>query len=710
MKQIFIKKGQAVVQEVPVPQISKDEILVEVSYSCLSVGTEMSSVRSTGVPIWKRALKQPEQVKAVFELLSSKGLDQTLKIIETQKEKSYPTGYSVSGIVKEVGSDVVDIKIGDSVACAGANYAYHAEYIRVPRNLCVPVSGEMDKKAASSVTLGAIALQGVRRANPTLGETFVVVGLGILGQLTVQLLKINGCQVIGIDLDQARINLAEKDGMDVGIDSHEDSTVLVNRLTNGYGADGVIITAASPSDEIISTSFQMCRKKGRVVLVGDVGLNLNREDFYKKEIDFLISTSYGPGRYNKKYEEDGLDYPIEYVRWTENRNMQAYLRLIGEGKIHLDHLISSVYDVDDAEIAYSSIQKSDPRPLMVLIKYNQADESFTHKITTQFSPQKITGKIRMGIIGVGSFVTGTHLPNLAGLSSDFEISALASRSGSNLKDLASLYKTNYITTNEDDIINDPSIDAVIIATRHDSHADLAYRALAAGKHVLLEKPIGITTDEVQKIQDLVDTKNNTLPILLTGYNRRFSPFAKRIKNILNNKTAPFIMNYRMNAGYVPEDHWVHGKEGGGRNIGEACHIYDLFIYFADCNKFTVQATSIETDNLAYKKNDNFISTVKFENGCVCNLIYTSQGNSSYPKESAEIFSDNKIIELTDYRSLVVHGASTYNYKTKHQQKGWQDELMVFSNAIKSGEWPISWVDQRTSFDISIQTEIMIHNS
>ena len=349
MKQVLIKKGVAQAVEVPIPGVSDGEVLVQTQVSCLSIGTELSGLRSSGEPLWKKALNQPEKLMTVANMVRDSGLKRTKSLIEEKREAQHPTGYSAAGIVVAVGKGVNDLQVGDRVACAGAQFAHHAEYIRVARNLCVKVPEKLDFEAASTVTLGAIALQGVRRAAPTLGETFVVVGLGILGQLTVQLLRANGCRVIGIDTDRTRITTALAHGMELGVHPEDSDAKTVERMTDGYGADGVIITAATPSDAVVSNAFKVCRRKGRVVLVGDVGLNLNRGDFYAKEIDFFISTSYGPGRYDARYEEEGLDYPISYVRWTENRNMGEYLRLIADGRVQVSSLISKRFEVGKSD-------------------------------------------------------------------------------------------------------------------------------------------------------------------------------------------------------------------------------------------------------------------------------------------------------------------------------------------------------------------------
>jgi threonine dehydrogenase-like Zn-dependent dehydrogenase len=430
MKQVLIHNGRAVVEEVPAPGPEPGEVFVQVRASCLSVGTEISGLRHSAIPLWKKALRQPGKVAAAVGLIATQGLRRTLSLIEERREAAHPTGYSAAGVVTAVGSDVQDILPGDRVACAGAQCAYHAEFIRVPRNLCAPVPDGLDWEPAATVTLGAIALQGVRRAAPTLGECFVVIGLGILGQLTVQILRANGCRTIGLDIDSSRLDLARGLGMELSVSGGEGDVEQVARMTDGLGADGVIITAATSSDQIVSTAFRMCRRKGRVVLVGDVGLALNRADFYAKEIDFLISCSYGPGRYDLRYEEQGLDYPVAYVRWTENRNMAEYLRLLAEGRVSVERLVSSRFPIQQAPEAYASANADGPgKPMMVLLTYPQEPAEPRRSIGVSSVSSASTGRIRVAVVGAGGFARSAHLPNLVALKDRFELRAVVTRSG-----------------------------------------------------------------------------------------------------------------------------------------------------------------------------------------------------------------------------------------------------------------------------------------
>ncbi len=714
MKQVLIRQGQVVVEETPVPQIEPGTVLVRVNCSCISIGTEMSGVKASGLPLWKRALKQPENVKKVLQMVTTQGIARTRNLIDSKLSAGQPTGYSAAGVVVEVGSDNNDLHPGDRVACAGAQCAHHAEFICVPRNLAVPVPENIDFDRASTVTLGAIALQGVRRANPTLGETFVVIGLGILGQLSVQMLRANGCRVIGADLDKGRIELAKKLGMDIGIHPDEVNDIEeVVRFTNGTGADGVIITAATQSDRVISTAFQMCRKKGRVVLVGDVGLHLNRADFYQKELDFFISTSYGPGRYDNLYEEKGLDYPLPYVRWTENRNMEEYLRLISEGKVRIEPLIAAAYPIDHAAEAYESLKAEGAKPLMILLSYPQKEDAhLVRRVPNPTASSAGTNRVRIAIIGAGGFAKGMHLPNLQALSNLYHIQAIMSRTGHNAVATARQFNANYATTDYQQILDDPEVDAVLISTRHNLHATMALKALKANKHVLLEKPLALNRAELKEIMDFYSSfsADTPLPILLTGFNRRFSCYARRIYELIKNRNNPMILNYRMNAGYLPLDHWVHTEEGGGRNLGEACHIYDLFTYLTDSEILSVDAKAIKPNTSYYSSRDNFVVTLTFKDGSVATLTYTALGSKEYPKEQCEIFVDGKVLFLDDYRKLTITGVKAKGQETKVIDKGQKEELEAFALTIKKGgEWPIPLRHQAQATEIALLVEKTIGN-
>lgn len=708
MKQILIRQGKACVEEIPAPGVEPGTILVKVVRSCVSIGTEMAGVKATSESLWRRALKRPEQVKKVIQMVAQEGLARTADMVQGRLSAGLPVGYSAAGVVIAVGEGVDDMQVGQRVACAGAQCAHHAEIIRVPRNLATPIPERLSFDDASSVTLGAIALQGVRRASPTLGESFVVVGLGILGQLTVQLLKANGCRVIGADLDPTRIKMAMSLGLDIGINPADgDDIQQVVRLTGGFGADGIIITAATPSDAVMSTAFHMCRKKGRVVLVGDVGLNLNRSDFYMKELDFFISTSYGPGRYDQNYEEGGLDYPISYVRWTENRNMGEYLQLLAEGKINITPLIDAIYEIDTAADAYDTLKQQGPKPLMILLAYpEEPDQSvYSRKIGNPGAVPKRSGKIQLAVVGAGSYAKGMHLPILRALAGHYQIHAVVSRTGHNAKEVAASFEADYASTDFRDVLNDPNVDAVLIATRHNLHASMALEALQAGKHVLVEKPLALNTGEMESIEAFYALGQQDRPVLLTGFNRRFSRYARRVKEWVDTRSNPMVINYRMNAGHIPLDHWVHTREGGGRNRGEACHIYDLFTYLTGSKVTSVLAQAITPITDYYGRTDNFVALLKFEDGSVATLTYVALGARGYPKETMDIFLDGKVIVMDDYKRLTLHGGKSKGMESKISDKGQKEELEVFARCIqKGGDWPIPLWQQRQATTIAIEVE------
>ena len=682
-------------------------VLVNTRYSCISRGTEMSGLETSGTPIWKRALRQPEKAKTALKMLRSEGLSRTRSVIQSKLGNGQPTGYSAAGIVLEVGEGVDDIRSGDRVACAGAQCAYHAEVIRVPRNLVVPVTDAIELDVACTVTLGAIALQGVRRAQPTLGETFAVIGLGVVGQLVVQILRANGCRVVGIDIDKDRIELARDLGMDLGVYPQEgDQVEQVGRLTGGIGVDGVIVTASSPSDAVVSSAFQMSRRKGRVVVVGEVGLNLNRRDIYYKELDFFISTSYGPGRYDENYEEKGIDYPVGYVRWTENRNMSAYLNLIEDGKVNITPLIGDTYPIENAAAAYGALGKAAATP-MVLLSYPHEMEELARTIANPTGKPSRSDRVRVALVGAGEFAKLMHLPNIKALSGQYHLQAVMSHSGHNATTTARQFGATYATTDYDHVLNDEDVDAVIIATRHNLHASMALDALKAGKHVLVEKPLALNGRELSEIEAYYSSTEgrSDVPILLTGFNRRFSQYALRIHELTERRSNPMIINYRMNAGFIPLDKWLHTEEGGGRNLGEACHIYDLFTYLTNSKVVEVSTRSISPSGDYYSYSDNFVATMSFEDGSIATLMYSAMGSPSHPKEQMDVFVDGSVITLNNYVQLSVSGKRFGGIKTRTTQKGHKEELEGFAKAIRDGgEWPIALWEQVQATEIALKVE------
>ena len=711
MKQVLIKDGAVSLADVPAPSVGARNILVRVAFSCISAGTELTSVKMSGLPLYRRALKQPDNVRRVMRMVRDQGLAQTLERVRGQLASGAPTGYSAAGIVTAIGAEVDGFSIGDRVACAGAGIANHAEVIDVPVNLAVRVPSAVGLDLAATVTLGAIALQGVRRAAPTLGESILVVGLGLLGQISVQILRANGCRVIGVDPEARRRELALQCGAAAVLDPGAgDPVAAVLQLTDGVGADGVVITAAGASDEIVSEAFRACRRKGRVVLVGDVGLGLRRSDFYAKEIDFLISSSYGPGRYDPFYEEGGQDYPLGYVRWTENRNMGAYLDLLAGGAVRLEPLQPKRFPLAAVESAYASLHAARDRALVSLLEYDARPLAAATRLEMPRRAHPQPGRIRVGVIGAGGFAQGVHLPNMQRLRARYEIRGIVSRTGANARAVAHKYDAAYAATDADAVLDDESIDLVLIATRHNLHASLAMAALQRGKHVLVEKPLALSETELVAIESFFRSGAATSPVLMTGFNRRFSPATTAIARELAGRKSPLIVNYRMNAGYIPPDHWVHGPEGGGRNIGEACHIYDLFATLTAARPVATDALPIVPVSKYWRPDDNFVATIRYSDGSVCSLTYSALGNRAHAKERMEIFCDGKVVSLDDYRSVSVSGRRLAAWRDSKVQKGQYEELEVLADGLRDGRWPISLDEQLQTTRVAFEVERLIRMS
>lgn len=686
MKQILFSRGKIEVEEVPAPTVQSGCVLVAVEYSLISSGTETSSVKSSEKSLLKRAIENPQKVKQVWNIFIERGLKSTKETVKSKLKSSNPLGYSCAGKVIEVGEGVSDIQVGDCVACAGAGYANHAEVVCVPRNLVAKIPEGVNTKIAASTTLGAIAMQGVRRAEAQFGETIAVIGLGLIGQLIAQIARVAGCRIIGIDLIKTRVELAGKLGIECAVLASETDPVdAVWEYTEGYGADASIIAAATSSNEPVQQAMGMTRKKGKVVVVGAVGLNLQRQPFYEKEIDFLISCSYGPGRYDEDYEESGIDYPYGYVRWTENRNMQEYLRMLSEGKVNFDALISKEYDINDAPKAYQELQESDEKPLAVLLKYSlksQTEQSEPERKVVNIQLRTLNlknDKINVAVVGAGNFAQAVHLPNLKKLSELYNIHAIVTRTGANAKQVAERYKAVYCTTDYREVLEDESVNMVLIATRHNLHAPIAVDAAKAGKAIFSEKPMAINREQ---LDELVKVLKETKVPFMVGFNRRFSPCARKAKEIISKHRNPIIINYRVNAGYIPLDHWVHTEEGGGRIIGEACHMFDLFNYFTDSavEKIDVNAVSPKTKN--FSPNDNFTATLKYNDGSICTLTYTALGSKELNKEKIEIYFDGKVLIIHDFRNLEIYGSKVKGIESRKIEKGHLEELNEFAKCVR----------------------------
>jgi predicted dehydrogenase/threonine dehydrogenase-like Zn-dependent dehydrogenase len=685
MKQVCLSGGQIAVLEVPAPACAPGGIVVRTSHSLISTGTELSATGGGGREnLLMKAVRNPHLVKKVLEKVGTAGVRQTVDLVRARTSASIALGYSSAGEVVEVGEGVTAFKRGDRVACAGAGYANHAEYNFVPVQLASAIPPPVDYASASFATLGAIALQGVRRLDPTLGEQIVVLGLGLLGQITAQLLKANGCRVFGVDLLPARVDLARGLGMEEGLRAGEtDPSAGIMEWTNGAGADGVIVCASGGNVGLLNRSFDLCRRKGRVVLVGDVPIRIAREKIYKKELDFFISCSYGPGRYDRGYEEQGIDYPLAYVRWTEGRNLAEVLRLMASGDLQVAPLVGKTYRAEDAPEAYASLQTGE-RPIAVLLDYgltsapSDAAPGRTVRVAVARSGE---GKLRLGVVGAGGFFRGVHLPAIE-KHGHITIATIASRTGLSIRDLAAKYNVPHVTTDPEEIFRDPDIDAVLIATRHNLHAPLAIAAARAGKHVFVEKPMGLSVEECDRILAAVQESG---VLLAVGFNRRFSPHARAMKAALDRARGPKTVIYRINAGPLPADHWLHDpREGGGRLVGEGVHFFDFARWLVGTDPVSVSADAVVTP--AGADADNIIANVRFADGSVAAIAYVSSGHPGARKERVEAFGGGCIAVLDDYRSVEIHGGSPMPAgKSRVIEKGHAEILDNFYKAVRGSE-------------------------
>lgn len=672
MKQVFAKKGKVEVEEVTPPTCGDKEVKIKVNYSVISVGTELDTIRKVKQPLYKTALEKRDLVEKVFQKARKEGYLKTYKYAKTMINHWWPLGYSCAGEVVEVGGRVNEFSVGDKVACAGQDYASHAEIVTVPKNLVVKVLPGVDLKEAAHTTIGAIAIQGVRRLKVTFGETIVVFGLGLIGQLIVQILKAAGCQVIGIDIDQRRAELAKAN---VFFTSNIVASVL--DYTKKVGADGVIIAAAANSDVIINNAMEMCRQKGRVVLVGKVPMNIKREAMYRKELDFFISTSYGPGRYDPDYEEKGHDYPLGYVRWTENRNMQEFVRLLSEKKISLSKMIEKEFPIEKAVEAYDLLADSAEKPLSVILTYpKNKEEGVVEEIKKiRTSPETVKGKINVALIGVGNFAKGTHLPNLQKIAA-FNLRTVVTKTPGSAKNIAQSKGAQFCTTDYREALNDPDVHMVIISTRHDSHAKIAAEALQRGKHVLVEKPMGLNLEQCQEVVSALEANDNL--VYSVGFNRNYAPLTGRVKQFLQSRDYPLIINYRVNTKPTGKEDWVNDPEvGGGRIVGEMCHMFSFFNYLVQSDVVSVCAKKINSGGRVMDHN-NVVTTIKYKDGSVANLVYTDYANDSVAKERVEIFGGGHALILEDFERLQINGGMT---KMK-QDKGHFQELVELQKKLQ----------------------------
>ncbi len=684
MKQIIqsFKTGYTTLEEVPAPLNKDGFILIKSSHSLVSLGTERMLVDFAKSSLLSKARQQPDKVKEVLQKIKSEGLSHTINTVKNKLDQEIPLGYCNVGRIVEIGKDVKGFSIGDMVVSNGP----HAELISVPKNLVARVPDGISEEEATFTVIGSISLQGIRLLKPTFGETFVVIGLGLIGLITCQLLKANGCSVIAIDIDEGKCVLAEKVGIKTVNSKLEDPIKSILDLTNQIGADGVLITASSQSNEIISQAASISRKKGRIVLIGVIGLDIKRSDFYEKELTFQVSCSYGPGRYDENYEINGIDYPMPYVRWSAKRNFEAILKAIENGSLNVQGLITERVQLKDYKKIYENINSKESIATIISYPDSNIKKLKSHTLPLNkavFSKQKCV----IGIIGAGNFTKMTLLPTLKTL--DISIKSIASSGGLNGTLLAKKHGITQSTTNYKNILNDQDIDTVLIVTRHNNHAKMVIESLNAGKNTFVEKPLAINIDEIAQIESVI---NQDSPSLMVGFNRRFSSHIQSLKKSLGNNPGPLNIIATMNSGFIPKDHWVHDtNQGGGRIIGEACHLIDVCVFLTGslvrsvCMNALGTSPSVNTDNASI--------ILKFENGSNAVVNYFSNGNKKYSKEKLEVYSKERVWVVDNYQSTKAYGVKGFkNLKTK-LDKGHQSQFNIYMKRIKNGGDPLIALDE-----------------
>jgi predicted dehydrogenase/threonine dehydrogenase-like Zn-dependent dehydrogenase len=688
MKQVLqnLKTGIVEVADVPCPVVGTGRVLVQTRATLISAGTERMLVEFAQSSLLAKARGQPDKVRQVLDKIKTDGLLPTLEAVFSRLDEPLPLGYCNAGVVVEVGEGVTEFTPGDRIVSNGP----HAEMVAVPKNLCAKIPDNVSDDQAAFTVLASIGLQGIRLIEPTIGETIVVTGLGLIGLASVQLLVSAGCRVIGIDPDPKRAELATAFGAQViNIGTDVDPVAIALALTNGRGVDGVLITASSKDSNLIKQAAAMCRKRGRIVLVGVVGMELSRSDFYKKEISFQVSCSYGPGRYDPAYEEKGQDYPLPFVRWTQQRNFEAVLQLMASGRVDMSRLITRRLSISDASTAYSALT-SDRDALGLVLTFNQESSSSSRIVAVTQTTTAASGQPVIGLIGAGNFAKMTLLPALRGLPA--QLKTIVSAGGVSGLHSARKFGFQQAATDYRSVLSDPQINLVIILTRHNLHAKMVLESLAAGKHVAVEKPLCLTRDElgtIKAVHAVASTKQ-----LLVGFNRRFSPHAQKARQLLGSRSSPLCMNMTVNAGAVSPESWVHDPNvGGGRIIGEGCHWFDLLSFLAGAPIRRVLATNINAPP-GQIGDDKSTITLSFADGSIGTIHYFANGHKSYPKESLEIFADGKVIKLDNFRRMHGWGYSGFSSMNLwRQDKGHREEMRQLVDAVTRGGPPVMPFDQ-----------------
>lgn len=683
-----LKDGNMQILEVPVPSLGPGTVLVKNHYSLVSAGTEGSTVKTARKSMIGKAKERPQQAKQVLDVLRSQGIVQTYRAVMKKLDAHSPLGYSCVGEVIGVGSDVHNYAIGDFVACGGLT-ANHAEVVAVPENLCARVDEGADLKQAAYNTLGAIAMQGVRQADLRFGESCAVIGLGLLGQLTCQLLQASGVRVIGIDISEAMVKMAAEHGADMAMTRNEPGVKeRIMGFTEGLGVDSVIITAATDSLDPVNFAGSIARKRGSVIIVGAVPTGFDREPhYYKKELSLRMSCSYGPGRYDPEYEDKGRDYPAAYVRWTEGRNMRAFQEAVSAGRINVSHLTTHVFSLDDAPNAYDMIVNRSEPSVGILIEYDAAKEQKAGPVELKPAAVKKTAKVSIGFIGAGSYAQSHLLPNIP-KDGDCVLKGVMTATSAGARSSGDRYGFEFCSGNAADILENDEINTVFIATRHDTHAPYVKEAIKHGKNVFVEKPLCMTLEELDEIVALYEEKKASAegaPQLMVGYNRRFAPFVMDIKKKFG--SLPVAGTYRVNCGDIPADSWIQDHEiGGGRIIGEVCHFIDTLTYLSGSLVTEVSAYAMPDPQ---HLNDIVQIGMRYENGSIGQVAYLSNGDKSMPKEYLEVFAGGMSAVVEDYKSTAIYAKGKKEAKKlMNQDKGQKNEVTLFLEACASGGAPV----------------------
>lgn len=679
-----MRTGESVVAEVPAPAVRRGELLIAVSSSLVSAGTERMVVDFASKNVLEKARSRPDLVRQTVEKARRDGVLQTFEAVQNRLDQPMALGYSVSGTVIEAGADVSGFVRGDRVAAAGAGQAVHAELVTVPQNLVVKIPENVDFDSAAFTTVGAIALQGLRLAELRIGEIVAVLGLGLLGQITVQLLRANGCRVIGFDPKDDRAALAQRLGAEEGVSNEGALRSACAVATRGRGVDAVLITADTTSDQPIATAGEIAREQAIVVAVGAVGLNIPRKTYYEKELRLRISRSYGPGRYDDAYEQDGIDYPYAYVRWTENRNMEAFLRLVRDGAVDFAPLITHRVEIADGVRAYDLITgRTDERFLGVLLQYpgmGDAAVAPARKIEVA-RPAARTDKVRVGFIGAGNFARSVLVA--AFRDAGAELVGVAAATGVSARHAADRFRFRYCTTSADEIFDDQSVNTVVIATRHDLHAAQAISAINTGRHVFVEKPLCLDAVELDAIRAAYEARDPQ-PLLMVGFNRRFAPMAVRLRDFMAASGEPLLIHYRVNGGFIPRTEWVQREEGGGRLVGEGVHFIDWAIWLTRDEPELVHA--VAADDTGRYSQDNLAVTIRFRRGSILQLLYVASGDRAAGKERIEVHGGGRTAIVEDFRRLELTGGGRRHTERSwlRSDKGHRDAVRAFVDAIRAG--------------------------